>query len=449
MEVTTTVNYSYGSICCLIFLIGTLGNISSFLYFKSKKRDISNVIYMLITANDIVVSITVLPVGISFLTQGKPGLIFGNKYGCETWYFIWKMAIKLSVFLVLCLCTIRTISLLKPFNEQKIRYFVLAVMIMMVINLAFEATFLLRDITRVIFSPLIFRCGWYFYGSTNAELIVYAVNYNICYISPAFVVVISCVISVVVLTRRSRNVQQRELQQSRNRATVTILLFALLYGVCNIPWVLSLVIYTATIVTDDWEIMDNFYRFDKHFFYYNATFTILQAANSAANPILYFWRMPALREYIMSGIRRMLGLNREVRMPALREYIMSGMRRMLGLNREVRMPALREYIMSGVRRMLGLNREVRMPALREYIMSGIRRMLGLNREVRMPALREYIMSGVRRMLGLNEEVRRAAVQQAETQPCNRVVENINIAQQLPASGHLETGLCTDVDPEHK
>ena len=196
---------------------------------------------------------------------------------------------------------------------------------------------------------------------------------RVCQLLPllaqAMAVIVSCIISVVVLTRKNRNVQQRELQQSRNRATVTILLFALLYGVCNLPLVLNLIMYTATIVTDDWKIMDNYYQFDKHLYYQNATITILPAANSAANPILYFWRMPALREYIMSGIRRMLGLNREVRMPALREYIMSGMRRMLGLNREVRRPA---------------------------------------------------------------------VQQAETQPCNRVVENINIAQQLPASRHLET-----------
>ena len=351
-KASEVVNYCYGSICCLCFLVGTLGNIVSFLYFKSKKRDISSVIYMLITANDIVVSITVLPVGISFITQGQPGLIFGNKYGCEVWYYIWTIAIHLSVFLVLCLCITRTISLLRPFQRQKIRYFVNAVVLYLVINLAFEATLRLLVRTEVMFSPSFFCCDLFFAAEyiLSADFIkyAYAVKDNIFYTAPALVVALSCVISVVVLTRRNRNVQQKELQQSRNRATVTILLFALLYGVCNIPWVLNLLIYTATIVTKDWKIIETFYHFDKHHFYKNATKTILPAANSAANPILYFWRMPALREYIMSGIRRMLGLNREVRRPA--------------------------------------------------------------------------------------------VQQAETQPCNRVVENINIAQQLPASGHLETVL---------
>ena len=350
MEVPTTANYCYGSICCLIFLIGTLGNIVSFLYFKSKKRDISNVIYMLITANDIVVSITVLPVGKSFLSQGQPGLIFGNKYGCEVWFYIWDVAIKLSVFLVLCLCITRTISMLRPFQRQKIRYFFIAVVLYLVINLAFEATLRSLNSAQVVFYHLIFRCQFFVWleHAYSAAYIIGSVKDNIFYTAPAIVVSISCVISVAVLTRRNRNIQQREPQQSRNRATVTILLFALLYGVCNIPLVLGLAIRTVTTATKDWKIWDNFFHFDKHYYYRNATFTLLPAANSAANPILYFWRMPALREYIMSGMRRMLGLNREVRRPA--------------------------------------------------------------------------------------------VQQAETQPCNSVVENINIAQQLPASGHLETVL---------
>ena len=133
MEVTTTANYCFGSFCCLIFLFGTLGNIFSFSYFKSKKREISNIIYMMITANDIVVSITVLPVGISFLSEGKPGLIFGNKYGCEAWEGIWTIAVNLSVFLVSCLCISRTISLIKPFQVQKTKHFVLALVIYMML----------------------------------------------------------------------------------------------------------------------------------------------------------------------------------------------------------------------------------------------------------------------------------------------------------------------------
>ena len=176
-----------------------------------------------------------------------------------------------------------------------------------------------NDSLSVMFSPMYSRCDRFvdaYDPNSKAALYAMALNENIFYTAPAFVVAISCVISVLVLTKSSMNVQQRELQQSRNRATVTILLFALLYGVCNIPLVLHNMVVAISLVTNNWQIYDNFYQFDDQFNYRNTMFTLLLAANSAANPILYFWRMPALREYIMSGIRRMLGLIIGVRRPA-------------------------------------------------------------------------------------------------------------------------------------
>ena len=119
---------TYGAICCLCFLIGSCGNMVSFLYFRSKKRDISSTIYMMITANDVVVSMLVLPVGLSYWSNRQPGLIFGDKYGCAAWLYIWSIAISFSIFLVMCLSITRTISLLRPFRQQNVRYLIVAVM---------------------------------------------------------------------------------------------------------------------------------------------------------------------------------------------------------------------------------------------------------------------------------------------------------------------------------
>ena len=294
-----------GTMCCLCFLMGTLGNIVSFLYFKSKKRDISNMIYMLITANDMVVGITVLPVGISFLTQGQPGFIFGNKYGCVAWQGVWEIAISLSVFLVLCLCITRTISLLRPFKRQKIRYLLFALLIAFLFNLGKTILLNLFDGLSVKFLSRYSRSDLIIYSglAEKPEFIALSIGNSVLNVAPVLTVFVSCVISVVVLTRRNRNVQQKELQQSRNRATVTILLFALLYGVCNIPLVVHLVIISICLTIKSWKIYDDVLQFDEQWYYQNAMKTILVAANSAANPILYFWRMPALRGYIMSGIR--------------------------------------------------------------------------------------------------------------------------------------------------
>ena len=104
--------------------------------------------------------------------------------------------------------------------------------------------------------------------------------------------------------------QQRELQQSRNRATVTILLFALLYGVCNVPLLVIYIIRTVSVATyNDMKLGYELFKFDELDYYYTAVSIILPAANSAANPALYFWRMPALREYYTwTGIRRKIGI---------------------------------------------------------------------------------------------------------------------------------------------
>ena len=313
-----TADRTCGSICFLLFLIGTLGNIVSFLYFKfkSKRRDISSVIYQIITANDTVISLTILPVGISYWSRRDPGPLFGNRYGCAAWVYLWEISVSLSVFLVTCLSITRTISLLVPFMQQKVRYLTMAVLIYS--GLMLGRTIILHTLEdiEILFSVDFLQCGLFLTGRPNpAVLLCLLVSRNIAYTVPAFVVAISCVISAVLLTRRNKQVQGRELQQSRNRATVTILLFALLYGVCNLPLVVDLILRTHSMRVMDAEWYFNIYAFDKKYYYRTITTTLLLAANSAANPILYFLRMPHLRGVIVTRCKQILGLNRVVALP--------------------------------------------------------------------------------------------------------------------------------------
>ena len=312
------VDTSKGVTLCLCFIIGTLGNLVSFLYFKSRKRDISNVLYMFITATDLVISIAALPKGVSILSDRQAGIIFGNRFGCEAYYYTWNIAIALSVFLVLCLSTTRTISLMRPFQPLKMRYLVFAI-------LAYFLVIVLQMITLSLLSAVAIEFGSYtcVITVTHSDLTavheviftVISVLNNIEFTVPVFVVVISCVISGAVLKKRNKNVQQRELQQSRNRATVTILLFALLYFICNIQEVITLFLLTLCKFTKNWTY---YYDYKQSIRQYSRVFTVLLEleTNSALNPVLYFWRMPALREYTMTGMRRILRLMIEIRRPA-------------------------------------------------------------------------------------------------------------------------------------
>ena len=306
----------YGTICTLIFLIGVLGNIISFCFFKSKRRDISNVIYKFITANDIVVSITILPIGVCYLSSRQPGLIFGYQHRCLVWMYFWKLSIGLSVFLVMCLSISRTISLVNPFKRQKINYFIAAAIAYLILIVAVLTRISFSEDSKPMFIPKYAQCNWMVYDEnidTYVHLLEMPIDISVGFgvlkdillMMPAFVVLVGCVVSGILLTRKNKDIQQQpELHNSRNRATVTILLFALLYGVCNAPILADSILrtYSYSIKTMAWY--DDLHQFDRQLYYSNAVNTILVAANAGANPILYFLRMPSLRQFTFNKIMR-------------------------------------------------------------------------------------------------------------------------------------------------
>ena len=318
MVLIDAADVTYGSICFLCFLIGSFGNMVSLLYFRSKKRDISSTIYMMIIANDVVVSMLILPVGLSYWSNRQPGLIFENKYSCAAWLYIWYIAISFSIFLVMCLSITRTISLLRPFRQQNVRYLMVAVIIFILVNFIHIVVLNIVMDVDIVYKPNLSSCRISPPHSLTSVQVhrasVISFIRNMQNIAPAFVVATSCVISAALLTRGNKLVQQREQQQSRNRATVTILLFALLYGVCNIPLVFDLIVITYCMHTGNMKwYMTELYKFDTQGYYQTSMRTILLFINSAANPILYFWRMPPLRDFTLASIRRIQQQNSGIR----------------------------------------------------------------------------------------------------------------------------------------
>ena len=300
-EFDLAADITYGLISVACSLVGIFGNICSFFFFKAKKRDISTVIYMLITGCDIVISILVLPVGISLLSQRNPGLIFGNKINCTVWAFSWSTAITLSFFLVLCLAITRTISLFRPFKQLNSRKLGISVVLYTLATFVHTLYYLLNGSFGIAFIPEYSHCLIFIFSRDGDTVDPIALFRGVFYVAPMFVVAVSCVMTAVLLTRKNKSVQQRELQQSRNRATVTILLFALLYGTCNFPCILHLTMFImAHLNYVDWKLINDLYKFDVSGYYFTAITTLLIAANSAVNPILYLWRMPRLREYVLT-----------------------------------------------------------------------------------------------------------------------------------------------------
>ena len=270
----------------------------------------------MITANDVVISMVALPVGLSYWSKRQPGLIFGNKYGCGTLVYIWHITISLSILLVMCLSITRTFSLVRPFKKQKVSCLIIAVVTNTVLTLVQPVVLQILCDMKIKFLPEFSRCLMEPPVKPDRPnlLLTMGLIGNMQYIAPAFVVATSCVISAVLLTRGNKLVQQREQQQSRNRATVTILLFALLYGVCNIPLVVDFIVIVYCQHTENMKWYEKeLYKFDTQDYYVTFMRTILLVINSAANPTLYFWRMPPLRDFTLASIRRIQQQNSGIR----------------------------------------------------------------------------------------------------------------------------------------
>ena len=310
---------TFGTFLCLCFLIGTLGNIVSLIHFAKKKRDISSVIYTMITANDAAFSMIVFPMAIVYFLE-HPETVFRSKYGCKVWLLLNSLPFDLTNFFTFSLCITRTVSLVDPFRRQKIKYLLLVALVYASVPIAKELWIIFAIKAEALFDPFFRRCSWTITGVDNIMSIealtsLTIISSTIFHLSPAIAVAVSCAISAALLTKTNSNVQQRELQKSRKRATVTILLFALLYEVCYLPYLVDISLRLYSWATYNWDWYSAIFKFDQQFYFLNARSLLLPAVNSAANPILYFWRMPALREFTLTGIRRIFRVNREIRRP--------------------------------------------------------------------------------------------------------------------------------------
>ena len=155
------------------------------------------------------------------------------------------------------------------------------------------------------FSPYYGRCEMFLEYSSEVLLLMMMSVEMLVYVVPVIVVTTSCIVSTVLLVKR-REEHLVGLQRSRNKATVTILLFALLYGICNVPLVVRKVLRNYTFnISKNWEDFYDIYKFDSQDYFHSASLTLLIAVNSAANPVLYFWRMDRLREFVLSRMKKL------------------------------------------------------------------------------------------------------------------------------------------------
>ena len=295
----------YGIVYCFCFGLGFFGNILSFSYFLTRRSDLPNTLYRIITIVDVVTGVGSLAMAVTFLTERTPGLIFGTPVLCTAWSYLWHVTSRLSIFLVVVLSCSRTYYLLRPFGKQRLGPSLGVIAVYALLQIAQTVWFQVQEGTNVRYVQPMARCVLLFGHHDNEGTMLYLdIVRTITFILPIFVVFVSCAISTRVTLRRiSRSIRygsgRGELRKSRNRATVTIMLFAGVWALLNVPLVVSEILHTIDYHCD--------YRFDFHSFDYNGVYLLYYdnfvsvlsvSVNAALNPLLYLWRMPSCRVFM-------------------------------------------------------------------------------------------------------------------------------------------------------
>ena len=192
--------------CCIAcFIVGTIGNILSLIFFVNKRKlYLPTKIYILMTITDTSSCFLVIVVAFSFI-NGRQASLFQFNWLCDVWSTVWNITPYFSVFLVLILSVVRTISLVNPFKIIKQR---------VVLTVVFVYLFYL--IARIIV-PQVMKKSYHDYDYKDTHCVVriydykegglfsYLIASNVIQLAmPVIPIIVSCVLSCYCLFK-SRN----------------------------------------------------------------------------------------------------------------------------------------------------------------------------------------------------------------------------------------------------
>ena len=105
-----------GILALYMATFGVIWNAMALAFFLKSKKDVIKIIYISISIIDFLTCLMMAPIGISDL-DFRRGHFFSYRMLCNAHGFLWNVAARLSVFLVMVLSVTRTVYLLFPFRS--------------------------------------------------------------------------------------------------------------------------------------------------------------------------------------------------------------------------------------------------------------------------------------------------------------------------------------------
>ena len=292
-----------GELSLFTFVVGVVGNTLLLVYFlssRSWRHRLSDTLYLLICLVDLVIMLFHLPASLSLLAGRRPGPLFGSVWFCDVWGVVWNTAVRLSIFLIALLSCSRTLILLRPFRRVSRR-----------VVLGLAGTYLLFQLLlaslpwwfnkHYIYNSSTVVCGW------GAEALVPfpSTSYTLYFLwrsvleflLPLLAIFPCCLLSIYSLYKGCRAASG--CPDHKNSATVTIILLTLAYLAFNAPLAVVVTLNLYSIATySPPGVFHDFFSWDPSFYTFIFCTVSSVVLNAATNPILFFCRVRAVRDWV-------------------------------------------------------------------------------------------------------------------------------------------------------
>ena len=335
MDVSKTprlLDVTVASLLTLISAAGTTLNLFSFLYFKNQKPRNDNScffrrVYLAITLTDTLICFVLIPVVDAGFTPNRAGYIFHGKRFCEVWTVIWWILPQTSVLLVGLLSVSRLVVLVRPGAT-------LALWLPWLLPSGFAAVIVAVYVGGVLSGALFpqYVTDWMYCAvlpvpmeEPNREVSRLEWNsgiflFTVASLAPAISLIListSFAISLVVLKRQTKTaLSVGGSIRKQQKASKTVFIITFIYILFNIPSTLALLGILAKIASTlkfrPMVIEEYILEYikssspEKAFSSYVIVLVSLLpvSLNSLANPIVYFYRIDAFRQYFKCQLRK-------------------------------------------------------------------------------------------------------------------------------------------------
>ena len=267
-------------------------------------------IFLAIAAVDITTSLFgAIPFSLPRLFHGFPGAFSVNVL-CNLCGALLNFSERYSVFLIAILSVTRAIALRSPLFHIKSRRVLLAMLayLLFQISLAclplFEGKFYFYDDVYTV-------CTWYLDDIIDIEkqYHLYQLTYHfllfIPFFLPSIFVVSSCIVCVISLRKQKITANTND---SKAKASITIVMFTLTYIILHVPLWIFLVLF---LVTEHGKVSVNFGEIVPiYLFIFSSKVSVF--INAAMNPLLYLGRVSSMKKSFGEEVRRIGSLTRRM-----------------------------------------------------------------------------------------------------------------------------------------